>query len=101
MCNLIYFALALHLYLANAKVIGMNLNTYLEKFSGPERREFAEKCGLAYTHLSQLANHHRYASGGTCAVIERESSGEVTAKDMRPDWFGGALPKPVKRKTAA
>lgn len=86
---------------ADAKVTHMKLNKYLERFSGSERRLFAERCGLGYTHLSQLANHHRYASGKTCALIERESEGEITVEDLRPDWFGGVLPVPGAKKRAA
>lgn len=76
----------------------MTLQKYLDRFTGSERREFAKRCGLNYTHLSQLANWRRYAGGATAVAIERESGGAVTQSDLRPDWFGlGELPQPATR----
>jgi len=65
----------------------MELKTYLKQFKGKQRKQFCEAVDCNYDYLSMVANGHRKAGGKLCAAIQRESGGQVTTRDLRPDWF--------------
>lgn len=63
----------------------MNLKAYLRTLSVEEKTLFAEKCGASLTHIKFVAYGAKNASCELAMAIERESGGDVTAEDIRPD----------------
>ena len=62
----------------------MNLDAYLLNVTTP--RELAEKLGCSLTSLSFWRHKRRPVPILMCVKIERITRGEVTRKDLRPDW---------------
>lgn len=75
----------------------MKLKKYLNKLSVSDRRVFAEKCNTTYGHLRNIAYGYKPANESLCINIERESLGDITCEDLRPDvdwaYLRGTNPK--------
>lgn len=63
---------------------GMDIKTYLSK-NGTSQSEFAERIGVSQGMVWQWLQGLRPVSPTLCVLIEKESSGAVTRKDLRPD----------------
>ena len=60
---------------------------YLNSISRPEQDRFAEACGTSAGYLRKAASAGQLLSAKTCVLIEQESRGEITRKDLHPsDW---------------
>jgi DNA-binding transcriptional regulator YdaS (Cro superfamily) len=82
----------------------MNLKSFIQADRGRASR-LAEKLGISRSYLSQLASGTSAISPERCVDIERETDGEVTRQDLRPDdwpriWpeLRGAGPAARRRK---
>jgi DNA-binding transcriptional regulator YdaS (Cro superfamily) len=72
----------------------MDLKTYLKQKDGKlskegsETRRLAEECGVTPYYLYMVALGHKKAGWLLCKAIERETSGVVRRRDLRPDIYG-------------
>ncbi|WP_236596881.1 transcriptional regulator [Paraburkholderia hiiakae] len=63
------------------------LKTFLAAMPGLDRQRFAVRCGTTHAFLRNIVYGQRIAGEKLCVAIERESSGAVTRRDLRPaDW---------------
>ena len=60
--------------------------TYLMSLSTAEREHFAERCGTSKKHLENMARGYKPCGPALAVLIERESAGAVTRKNLRTDW---------------
>ena len=52
-----------------------------------QRKELAQRCGIADAYLYQILSGRREASPELCVVVERESEKQITRQQLRPnDW---------------
>lgn len=63
----------------------MNLKNYLEK-TNTKKADFARAIGVSPALLHQWIEEIRPVAIRHCPVIERESGGAVSRKDLRSDW---------------
>jgi len=63
----------------------MDLKTYLQSLSGPDREIFASKCKTSVGHLRNIAYGYRPCGESLAIDIERESGGKVRCEELRPD----------------
>lgn len=70
----------------------MNIKTFWESLSPALKKSLAARCETSVAYLSQVANSHRQAGRDLCFLLERETKGVVTVRDLRPDWFGPPTP---------
>jgi|ETNvirenome_6_85_1030632.scaffolds.fasta_scaffold41313_4 DNA-binding transcriptional regulator YdaS (Cro superfamily) len=64
------------------------LQQYWDRAEMPLRREVAEKAGVSYLWLYQLANGYGNASPKIAVAIEKATGGIVKRADILPDIFG-------------
>ncbi len=78
----------------------MELKDFTSKLPHGGVGAFALKVGISTIYLSQLAarQNNREPSPELCVVIERESGGAVTRKDLRPDDWHLIWPELAKPK---
>ena len=61
---------------------------YFHKLSSQEKKEFAVRCETTVARLRNIAYGFSSPSVGVALILERESKGGITLKDLRPnDWF--------------
>jgi DNA-binding transcriptional regulator YdaS (Cro superfamily) len=60
---------------------------YLNSLSRDEQIRFGLNCGTSIGYLRKAASTGQLISIATCVLIERESGGVVTRKDLRHDWL--------------
>ncbi len=66
----------------------MDLKTYLAEGERGRATRLAKKLGFSTSYLSQMASGDSPISPKRCVLIEQETGGVVTRKDMRPlDWW--------------
>lgn len=66
----------------------MNLKTYLEPLSIPERAEFAARAGTSPLYVYMLATGRKRPGPKICKALRDASSGAVTLAELRPDLWG-------------
>lgn len=64
----------------------MNLHRYYLHQSPDARVRFAEAIGTTPLYYRNVAHGFRRASGALALLIERESHGEVSIAELRPDF---------------
>lgn len=66
----------------------MDLKTYLSGLSVYERAEFSGRCKTSSAHLRNIGYGQRTCGEMLAVLIENESGGAVTRRDLRPnDWW--------------
>ena len=69
-------------------IAGMNsLRSYLSDLSTSEQEQFAVRCGTTIGYLRKVLSTGKPLREKVCALLERESAGQVTRQALRPhDW---------------
>lgn len=66
----------------------MELKTFVATLKIPLRNSFSEKCETSWPHIRNICYGHKTCGEKLAVSIERESSGQVTRRDLRPaDWW--------------
>lgn len=65
----------------------MLFKTYFFRLNTQERKDFAEKVGTSVGHLNNFCYGLTTLAPILCTAIERESNGEVSRRDLRPDDY--------------
>lgn len=73
----------------------MDFKDFWQNLSAEAKQSLAERCATSPPYLSQIAYGHRKASPDMARTIERETAGQVTRADLRPDIYE---PLPEKGK---
>ena len=74
----------------------MEFKTYWLSLKPEQRKSFADRCGYKVGYLDHVSTGYRKASVHKLAPkIERESGGQVTRQELRPDVFGEAPATPA------
>ncbi|MCV4285066.1 transcriptional regulator [Pseudomonas capsici] len=63
----------------------MNLHEFLKSLEGEAVPDFASSCGTSVGQLKQIAYGNRRPSASLSINVERESKGQVTCEELRPD----------------
>lgn len=63
----------------------MKLIEYLRTLSVDERAAFARRCKTTPNHLRNVSYDQKTCGEDLAMAIERESGGQVTVEEMRPD----------------
>ncbi|NWA25487.1 helix-turn-helix domain-containing protein [Pseudomonas gingeri] len=63
----------------------MNLREFLKPLEGGSVAAFAKACETSPGQLKQVAYGNRRPSASLAINVERESSGQVTCEELRPD----------------
>jgi len=72
------------------------LKSYLKALADDDARtEFAGKCSTTLGHLRNVSYGLRPAAAELCVLVERESGGKVTRRDLRPDDWHRIWPELV------
>lgn len=82
----------------------MDLKTYLSTMTLKERAALAERCGTTAAHLRNVSYGDRTCGESLAINLERESGGEITCEDLRPDvdWaYLRSTAPPAKQRRAA
>lgn len=81
----------------------MDLRTYTNSLPKGGRAALAAKLGLSAVYLSQLAARQdgRTPSPELCVLIERETDGRVSRRDLRPDDWDRIWPELIGTPPAA
>jgi len=66
---------------------------YLNSLAKPEQVAFAEACGTSVGYLRKAASSGQLLNIATCVAIERQSGGQVTRMDLRPDDWAANWPE--------
>jgi DNA-binding transcriptional regulator YdaS (Cro superfamily) len=65
----------------------MDIKTYLKSLpSEDDRADFASRCATTLGHLKNVMYGFRPCATDLAVLIERESAGQVTRRELRPDW---------------
>lgn len=63
------------------------LRAFLNSMSLAEQREFSVRCGTSIGYLRKAITKHHDLGAALCVLIEKNSRGFVTRKDLYPnDW---------------
>ena len=66
----------------------MKLIDHLKRLAPADRDAFAQRCETSIGHLNNVGYGYRPCGPELCVLIERESGGAVTRRDLRPDdWW--------------
>lgn len=65
----------------------MDLRTYLNSITQPEREALAKNCETSVDYFWQLSGGHRKAGHNLAKRIEKYTDGKVTKHELRPDIF--------------
>jgi DNA-binding transcriptional regulator YdaS (Cro superfamily) len=65
----------------------MELKDFILGMENAQRQKLAASLAMGMPRLWDMANYHEPIDVITACRIERETAGEVTLKDMRPDYF--------------
>ncbi|EBB0053825.1 helix-turn-helix domain-containing protein [Salmonella enterica] len=66
----------------------MNLKNYINQSPKGEAKRLAECLGVSKSYMSQMISGLAAINPERCVVIERETLGAVTRRDLRPsDWW--------------
>lgn len=78
----------MHFAIAFAILCVVKLGEYLKRLPLGGQKAFAERVGINAAYLSQLSTGFRVPSVEVAAKIERESEGDVPAREWLPavDW---------------
>lgn len=83
----------------------MNTPEYLNSLSQFDRSAFAARCETSENYLRKASSCGQLLREKLCSMIEKESGGAVTRKELRPDdWFviwPELCVKPSKRRFVA
>jgi DNA-binding transcriptional regulator YdaS (Cro superfamily) len=84
----------------------MNLKSYLRTLKICEREPFASRCGCSLQHLRFVAYGAKRCSETLALAIERETGGQVTVAELRPQFAhdlkrSGYVRQPDKSPQAA
>lgn len=66
---------------------------YLNALAKPAQAAFAQACGTTVGYLRKAASANQLLNTVTCVAIERETHGEVTRIDLRPDDWAANWPE--------
>ncbi|WP_269837114.1 transcriptional regulator [Enterobacter asburiae] len=67
----------------------MNLKNYIKQSPSGEAKRLAECLGVSKSYMSQMISGLATINPERCVVIEKETLGMVTRRDLRPlDWAG-------------
>lgn len=75
----------------------MHLKDFLKKSSAIEKKELAEKAGISYAYLYQLASGYRGVTKKMAIKLEQASGGKISRVEA---CFPELNKKPVKSKRA-
>ncbi|EHD9189861.1 helix-turn-helix domain-containing protein [Salmonella enterica] len=65
----------------------MNLKNYIKQSPTGEAKRLAECLGVSKSYMSQMISGLSAVNPERCVVIEKETAGVVTRRDLRPlDW---------------
>lgn len=79
----------------------MKLRNYLEDLPDLKAKEaFAKRCETTWGFLKLVAYGHRRAGESLAINIDRESAGQVTCEELRPDVDWAYLRQSLKRAAA-
>lgn len=66
----------------------MNLKNYIKQSSKGEAKRLAGCLGVSKSYMSQMISGLAAINPERCVVIEKETLGMVTRRDLRPsDWW--------------
>lgn len=65
-------------------LFGMEFKPYFLSIPTAERAAFAARCGTSSAHLRNIA-YGKTCGEALAIAIDRESGGQVTAEELRPD----------------
>ncbi|MBK5203897.1 MAG: helix-turn-helix domain-containing protein [Polaromonas sp.] len=63
----------------------MQFKTFFFRLNKQERKDFSEKVGTSSGHLTNFSYGYTTLAPILCSAIERETNGEVSRRDLRPD----------------
>lgn len=63
----------------------MSLHAYIKKLDRDELDQFANRCKTTAGQLKQVAYGNRRAGAGLAVNLDRETGGQVTCEELRPD----------------
>jgi DNA-binding transcriptional regulator YdaS (Cro superfamily) len=75
----------------------MNLTNYLQ-LAGINKTAFAKKVGMSGAMLYQVETGIRPIPPKYCPAIEKETAGQVTRQELRPDDWQLLWPELTKRR---
>lgn len=62
------------------------LKTYLDSMTKEEQADFAERCKTSIGYLRKAISVNSRLGTELCVLIEKESNGKVSRKDLISDW---------------
>lgn len=62
------------------------LRIFLNSLTMKEQREFAQRCGTTIAYLRKTISKGSVLGTEICVLIEKNSSNQVTRKDLVPNW---------------
>lgn len=68
----------------------------LRSLDPASRETFGIACGSSYGYLRKAISANQLLGAAICVSIERESFGQVTRKDLRPDDWAAIWPELVE-----
>lgn len=66
---------------------------YLNSLPVAEQSSFAQRCGTTVGYLRKAVSVGQLLKAVVCVSIERETNGQVTRKDLRPDDWQDIWPE--------
>lgn len=69
---------------------------YLNSLPVAEQASFAQRCGTTVGYLRKAVSVGQLLKAVVCVAIERETRGQVTRKDLRPDDWQDIWPELVE-----
>lgn len=66
---------------------------YLNSLPVAEQSSFAQRCGTTVGYLRKAVSVGQLLKAVVCVSIERETHGQVTRKDLRPDDWQSIWPE--------
>lgn len=78
----------------------MELRAYLSNLERGGASRLAESLGISISFLSQMASGTAAISPARCVLIEKETNGAVSRRDLRPDDWMLIWPELAKKRAA-
>lgn len=67
------------------------LRTFLNSMQLSEQEHFAKSCGTSIGYLRKAISIGSKFDGSLCRLISKNSDGQVSLTDLRPDIFEGLI----------
>lgn len=81
-------------------VMQMNFREYVMGLAKPERKIFAEKCGVSLGHLHNVAYGYKPCTAELAIAVEQHSAGALTCEIMVPQINWAYLRRPVEAESS-